>query len=120
MVAAEDNRNTAALEHGKARLVEPLADLGNLRHVLLGGVSEGLDFGDWRDQVALVDHRQPEREEPFGQPGDAERRRPHVDATPVAAQVQGDADDVGSSHRLTAESGRRWFGRHCTYSRRDG
>ena len=31
--------------------------------------------------------------------GDAERRRPHVDAAPAAAEVEGNADDVDGFHQ---------------------
>ena len=84
------------------RLVEPLADARDLADVFLGRVAERLDLRDRRDQIALVDDREAERGEPFAEPGNAERRGPHVDAAAVAAEVERDADDVSGSHEPSA------------------
>jgi hypothetical protein len=43
----------------------------------------------------------PSAVELFGDPGDAQRRRPHVDATPVPAEVEGHADEVDGPHGAT-------------------
>ena len=39
-------------------------------------------------------HGDPERREPLGESGDPKRRRSHVDAAAIAAEVERDADEV--------------------------
>ena len=64
----------------------------------LCGSPDGLDFGDRRDEIALVDDGHAERGQPFAKAGDPEGGRPHVDAAAVAAEVERDADDVNRAH----------------------
>ena len=51
-------------------------------------------------QIALVDDRVAERRDLLAEAGDAQRRRPHVDAAAAAAEVERDADDVDSFHQV--------------------
>ena len=64
------------------------------RMYFLRGSPERLDLRDRRDEVAGVDDRDAQRREPLAEAGDAERRRPHVDAAAVAAEIERHADDV--------------------------
>ena len=63
-----------------------------------------LRFGNRRRQVALVDDGVAERGDLLAEAGDAERRRPHVDAAPAAAEVERHADDVDRFQLPTPKS----------------
>ena len=56
-------------------------------YFLLGSPSV-LRFRNRRDEIAFVDDRQPSAVEPLAEPGDAKRRRSHVDAAAAAAEVE--------------------------------
>ena len=75
-----------------------LAHLGDVVDVLLALVAPLLRFGNRRRQIAAIDDRLAELRQAFAEPGDAERRRPHVDAAAAAAKVQRHADDVDGTH----------------------
>ena len=94
VVAAEHEREAAPLEHAERRLVELLADARDLADVLLFRIAERLDLRNRRDEIALVDDRHAERREPLGEPGNAKRGRPHVDAAAVTAEIERDSDEV--------------------------
>jgi hypothetical protein len=56
-------------------------------------------FRDRRHEVARVHDGNAESGQALAESGDAERGRPHVHAAPVAAKIQGNADDVyGPGH----------------------
>ena len=57
-------------------------------------------FRNGRRQIAFVHDRVSLPHELFGQSGDAERGRPHVDAAAIAAKVQGNANHVDRLHFL--------------------
>ncbi len=94
VIAAEHDRQRALLQGGERRLVQLFADARDFADVLLLRIAERLDFRDGRDEVAFVDDGHSERGEPLRQSGDAKRGRSHVDAAPVAAEVERDADQV--------------------------
>ena len=59
-------------------------------------------FGDRRRQIAAIDDDASERGDLFAEPGDAERRRSHVDAAAAAAHVERHADQMNRCrHRAT-------------------
>ena len=101
VVAAEHEREAVLLEHAERRLVEPLADARDLADVFLFRIAERLDFGNRRHEIAFVDDRHAERRQPLGEAGDAKRRRSHVDAAAIAAEIERDPDEVKSlrAHR---------------------
>ena len=99
VIAAEHERQSAVLEPAERRLVQLLADRWRSRGCISCGVTERLDFGNRRDEIAFVHDRDPERGQPLAEAGDAKRRRPHVDAAAVAAEVERDADDVDRAQR---------------------
>ena len=76
VVAAEHERNAALLERRERGLVEPLADARDLADVLLVRIAERLDFGNRRDEIALVDD------------GDA-RARSAARASPAIRKAEG-------------------------------
>ena len=57
-------------------------------------------LADGGGQVALVDHRVAERGDLLAEPGDAKRRRPHVDAASAGAEVERHANQVHWTHYL--------------------
>ena len=57
-----------------------------------------LRLADRNGDVALVGHGNAERRDPFAEPGDAKRRRPHVDTSPAAAEIERNADEMDGYH----------------------
>ena len=99
VIAAEHDRHRPFLERGERRLIQLLADLRDIADVLLVFVALFLGLGNRCRQVALVDDRVTQRKDPLAEAGDSEGGWPHVDAAPVAAEVQRDADDVDGFQR---------------------
>ena len=81
------------------RVVELLADAGDVADVFLPFVAPFLRLGNRRRQIALVDDGVAEGGEPLAEAGDAKRRRPHVHAAPAAAEIERHADHVDGDHR---------------------
>ena len=100
VIAAEHDRHGALEQRLERRLIQLLADLGDLPDVLLALVSRLLRFGDRRGEVALVDDRAAEARDLLAEPGDPKRRGSHVHAAAVAAEIQRDADDVDGLHKV--------------------
>ncbi len=69
-------------------------------YILAARIAAGLDLGNRRDEIAFVDDPVAEDLETFAEPGDPERGRAHVDAAPVAAEVERHADDVNGTGRI--------------------
>ena len=98
VIAAEHHWHRPFVERSQRRLIELLADLGDVADVLFALVAQLLRLGNRRWQIAFVDDRVAECGEPFSEPGYAERRRSHVDTAPAAAKVERHADDVDGFH----------------------
>ena len=58
------------------------------------GIAVLFRFGNRRRQIAAIDDDASERRDLFAEPGDAKRRRSHVDAAAAAAHVEGNADQM--------------------------
>src|SRR5205823_10211061 len=99
MISAEDEREPALFEDAERRLVQLFADARDLADVFLTRIAERLDFRNRRDEIPFIDHRDAKRRQTFGETADAKRRRSHVDAAAVAAEIERDADDVHGRHR---------------------
>ena len=104
VIAAEHDRHRAFFERAQRGLIQLLTDLRDLAHVLLALVARRLRLRNRRGEIAFVGDGVAQRREPLAETGDAKRRRPHVHAAPAAAEVQGNADEVKSLHRLVASS----------------
>ena len=101
VVAAEHDRDPAGVEDARATSCRAGRRPRRSRWMyFLARVAQLAHFRDRRDQIALVDDREAQRREPLGQPGDAERGGPHVDAAAVAAEIERHADDVGCRHGM--------------------
>jgi hypothetical protein len=98
VIAPEHERKAALLERRERGPVQLFADAGDLADVLLAGVAKGLGLRDWRDEVAFVGDRYPERRQTLAEACDSKRGGPHVDAAAIAAEVERDADDVNRTH----------------------
>ena len=121
VIAAEHERERAFLERRERALEQLLADAGDVLDVALCDVARPLDLGNRRDDVALVDDGEAETRELLADAGDAERRRPHVGAAAIAAEVERYADDVDGlhrSHQLCGSVGARCELANCTESYR--
>ena len=94
VIAAEHDRNRAFFERAERALKQLLADARDVLDVALVLVARTLGFGNRGGDVALVDDRAPEAGEMLADAGDAKRRRPHVGAATIAAEVERNADDV--------------------------
>ena len=79
--------------------IQPLADVGDVADVLLPFVGPFLRLRNRRRQIAFVDDREAERGEVLAEAGDAKRRRPHVHAAAVAAEIERHADHMDGDHR---------------------
>src|SRR5262249_16408026 len=53
-----------------------------------------LRFGNGRRQIALVLHRSTELRDTVAESSDPQRRRTHVDSSPVSSEVERHTDDV--------------------------
>ena len=102
VIAAERDRHRAFGERRERGLEQPLADARDVLHVTLVRIARALRLGNRRRHVALVDDAQAERGELLAEAGDAKRRRPHVGAAPVAAEIERHADDVDGSHAVVS------------------
>ena len=94
VIAAEHERQRAFLERDQRRLVQLFAHRGDVVDVFLALVAPFLRFGNRRLEIAPIDDGAAKRREALVEPGNAKRRRPHVDAAAAAAKIQGHADDV--------------------------
>src|SRR6266545_4857537 len=104
MITAEHERSAPLFEHPERGLVQPLADPRDVADVFLRRISFSLNLWNRRDEIAGVDDGDPEAGEPFGEAGDPESRRPHVDATPIAAQIERDADDMDGARHIAKDT----------------
>ena len=84
-------------------VVERLAHARDLVDVLLVLVGR-VGSRNRRRHDRPVDHVRPSAGDLIAESGDAERRRPHVDAAPAAAEVEGHADDVDGFQLPTPKS----------------
>ena len=98
MIASQNQRERAFFERGQRRFVQLLADARDLADVLLARIARRFDFGNWRQKIAGVGNVGTERRKTFAEAGDAKRRGSHVDAAPIAAEIERDADDVHGAH----------------------
>ena len=98
VIAPEHERQRPGLEAGERRLVQRGADPRDVADVLLALVAGLLRLGNRHLEVALVRHRVAELLNPLVEPGDSQRGRPHVDASPSSAEVERHADDVDGNH----------------------
>ena len=99
VIAAEHDRHRAVVKRGERRLIELLTHLGDVADVFLVLVAKLLRFRNRRREIAFVDDRVAERGNALAEAGDPECRRPHVDAAPVAAEVERHADEVNGLHK---------------------
>jgi hypothetical protein len=67
-------------------------------NVLLALVTPLLGFGDWRRQIATIDHGKTKIGQTFAEPRNAKSRWPHIDATTTRTKVQWNADDMDGPH----------------------
>ena len=67
---------------------------GRSANVLLPRVAFRLDLGDRRHEVAVVDDGDAQSGEPLAQTRYAKGRRSHIDTPAIAAEVEGNADDM--------------------------
>ena len=98
MVAAEHEREAFGFPraaHGGGDALTGAFDLGEKSRARVAFLR---CFGDLRRDVAVVDHLAPERREPVGETGIADRGGTHVDAAASRAEVEGSADDRNGFH----------------------
>jgi hypothetical protein len=99
MVAAQHERERAIVETLGGQVVQLLADPGDIVDVLLPLVAQLLGFGDRRSKIASIDDGVTELGNALGESGNPQSRRPHIDAAPVAAKVEGDTDNLDLTHK---------------------
>ena len=104
VVAAQHERQGALRERRAGALVEHPAHVRDVADELLPLVRPLARFRNRRRQIALVDDGDAEAGEAIAEAGDAKRRRPHVHAAAVAAEVEGHADDVDRFHRSLTDT----------------
>src|SRR5207247_448220 len=92
------------VERREARLVHLLTDLRDVADIFLVLVAQLLRFGNRRRQIASVGDGVAERADALADAGDAERRRPHVDAAPSATEIERHADDVNGLHLILTDT----------------
>src|SRR5262249_15861325 len=104
VIAAEHDRHRALVERSETGLVHLLADLRDVADVFLVLVALFLRLGDRRRQIAFVTAGVAERADALSDARNAERRRPHVDAAPSAAEIERHADDVDGLHLILTDT----------------
>src|SRR5260221_3561201 len=83
-------------------LVQLLAHPGDFVDEFLVRITVRVDFRNCRGQIAFVHHRAVQSGDPFADAGDAERRRSHIDAAAVAAEIKRNTNDMnGRGHAGT-------------------
>src|SRR5438034_4092251 len=98
VIAAQDERHRPLIERHECGLIELLTHLGDVADVFLPLVAQGLRFRNGRREIAFVDDDAAEAADSFAETGDAQGGGPHVDAAPVAAEIERHADDVHLAH----------------------
>jgi hypothetical protein len=98
VIAAKHDRHRAFRERRQRRLKQPLAHARDVLDVAFVRIAGALALRNRRRHVAFVDNLEAKPRDLLAKPRDAERRRPHVGAATVAAEVERDADDVDGFH----------------------
>src|SRR4051812_31613080 len=90
-------------------LVQPLADAGDFVYEFLVRIAVRVNLGNSRWEISFIGDRLRQHCDPVADAGNAERRRPHVYAPAVSAEVERHPDEMNGPGHAATIAKQRWM-----------